>query len=215
MAVPTGTRRFNITASIAGGEIMVHTLHAASSAEDLQVATNRMVTAWSDMITTAVGGDAPQQNLANTTIYQSVDAYVLDSAGHATQQATAQFPAGTIAGVSNSILPNEVAMCLSLITAVPGRTARGRLFMGGLAASTLTSAGRFKPGVCDTFAHSFAGFVYGLSAPGPGGIVLAVLSKTAGRLNNITSVKVGDVPDVQRRRRNRLFESYSSRPVAA
>lgn len=109
-------------------------------------------------------------------------------------------------------LPTEVAVCASLRTDLAGRRTRGRVFLPCPAVTSMTPEGRFRLDVAPSIADALAGYLAGFSADG-NPMTSVVVSKTGQLLTPITSVSIGDVFDVQRRRRDALLEARVDSPV--
>lgn len=131
-------------------------------------------------------------------------------------------PAGTVGaasmtqdGTSTSIHPYPTSVVCTLQTALAGRRHRGRFYWPGLG---LTIAGNGRIGGTDVgnMAVAFADLLerIGEYAGGPDPLRPAVVSTVGDEVTPVTSVRVGDVPDTQRRRRNNLVEAYQTAPVA-
>ncbi len=113
--------------------------------------------------------------------------------------------AGTGTGVS---LPLQTAFCITLRTALAGRSYRGRMYLGGFAAAANAGSGAAVAGV----STSGVAFVTAIqSALASSGLTLAVISNPkfddagavvkAGFVNNVTLIQARDsVWDTQRRR---------------
>lgn len=110
--------------------------------------------------------------------------------------------------VSNT-LPHEVAVVASLRTSIAGRSARGRMYLPPPAANTLTDQGRLNGDSREDIATAMAAYLGAM----PSGLVSVVASATTGFFLDVTQVKVGDVYDAQRRRRNRLNEVWTDEDV--
>lgn len=109
---------------------------------------------------------------------------------------------------SNDRMPAQLAVVLSLRTARPrGRGSNGRMYIPAL--PTLgTNTGQFSAGDASTIAAAAATM---LAAIGDilGTEVVVGSQVGAGLLETVTGVRVGRVPDTQRRRREGLPEAYS------
>lgn len=118
----------------------------------------------------------------------------------------------TRADVGTSVatcLPFQCAPVVSLRTATLSRAGRGRFYAPSLAVDQV-DAGRLLTAARDTLADGALALVNGLTAAG-GNIV--IYHRALGTTSLVTSLDVGDVIDTQRRRRNKLIEARTSRPV--
>lgn len=113
---------------------------------------------------------------------------------------------------SGQQLPTEVAVCVSLRTAFAGRSQRGRMFMPAPGHLSLTSTGRLNSGAAAAYAADVDALLQPLTV-GSKSFTACVASKTANGLYPITSIRVGDVFDVQRRRRDNISEVYTVVPL--
>lgn len=224
MPVPVGTFRFNITGALPGGELIVHTLHgfqgpSGGDPGNFVAATDRVALGWDRMFTLARTDSKRKLGafLGGQTNYSGVMGYRLDAAGRATGQFFSPLNPLTAKGSELNALPNAVAMAVSFGTSLAGRSGKGRLYLGGIDRQTLDQSGRFLPAVTDEVALNFRDFIQFCNnddgTPGGASVGLGVLSRVQSTLTEIGRVRVGDVPDVQRRRRNGLREVYASREV--
>ena len=99
-------------------------------------------------------------------------------------------------------LPNEVAAAVTTRCASIQRKNRGRFFLPPLAVNEIT-AGRYTNVAIARMANAAAILVNSLQAAAFNPVVYHHTDKTT---TLITSVDVGDVPDAQRRRRDKLVE---------
>lgn len=126
---------------------------------------------------------------------------------------SAESTAAPVAGSGTSIQDFTAALCVTLSTGRPGRSYRGRFYWPFITAST-TTGGRINvtsitsAARADAFAQmlrmcadQFTGF------PGTRPVVA---SAALGVLTAVSAVRVGDVLDTQRRRRDKLNETYGS-----
>lgn len=225
MPIPAGAVRVTINGAYSNGEVLTHTLHLSPSGDpngdEPSVIADQAARRVRDRWVALLGRQFFSSALMGTLTYTSVQAYSLDALGHAVAQAQANFDPGMSGHGSGVVLPNQVAMCVTLRTNTAGRTGRGRMYLGGLSGSVLTNTGRFDKGACASMAAEFATFAVDLRTPGASGPAgghrfdLCVASPKASALRVVTGIAIGDVPDVQRRRRDRLVEAYSGAPVAA
>lgn len=117
--------------------------------------------------------------------------------------------AGIGAGAASNGMPPDVAVVLSWRTAVNSRRGRGRTYICGLI------EGHNDEGLLSTVVQGAwlgAGKVLATDLIAAGA-QLAVYSATAGIANAVTAIRVGRKFDSQRRRDNRLSESYLTDPI--
>jgi hypothetical protein len=161
---------------------------------------------------------SPQARLTRCRVAQvGVDGLVTKSEDGQYNQADAavNYP-GSGSGPS---LPFQTALCISLMTARPGPTGRGRFYLAA-PALTLGLDGRLTTAQQDAFATKSAEFILAVDAAwasssegaSPGGNVVVASSK--GYASVVTGIRVGRVPDTQTRRRGDLLEEYKVLPVA-
>lgn len=124
---------------------------------------------------------------------------------------------GTLGGVpepgtGTATKPFQTAVVASLRTGRPGRSYRGRIYWPGLSAGINSTTLRLEPGTASGIASATADFLTAVqeAAPAPSAIFLAVVSQTLDTNAGVTSIQVGNVLDVQRRRRDQAVEVYSS-----
>ena len=116
----------------------------------------------------------------------------------------------TDAGTSEATcLPFQCAPVVTLRTATLSRAGRGRFYAPSLAVDQV-AAGRMTTAARDTLADAAEDLVQGLTSAGGN---LVIYHRGSGSTTIVTSLDVGDVIDTQRRRRNKLIESRTSRPL--
>lgn len=114
---------------------------------------------------------------------------------------------GTVTGPG---LPYGVAICMTMRTAVYGRSGRGRMYLPAPAASNLNVSGRLAGTNNDYYAEQVATYA---GTPVTPDIVGGVVSLTTLTWNQLTAVECGDVLDSQRRRRDNLVEARAIQTV--
>lgn len=129
-------------------------------------------------------------------------------------------PVSTINGGSPSAaLPPQVALVATLANSLPrGLATKGRMFLPGVN-SPVDATGHISSattGAIATNLQTFFGAIMN-DADTPGRAVLAstgnALQLRPGQIRNVTQIRVGNVYDTQRRRRNALMEAYTTKPV--
>lgn len=116
----------------------------------------------------------------------------------------------------NSSLSKPLPTCavLSLRTATPGPRGRGRMYWPALT-HTLDTAGRFASVTTIALITDLRLFLNAVTTSFDPGFDLNVVlrSGTDHQSRIVTSLRCGDVPDTQRRRRDNLVEIYASLPL--
>lgn len=120
-------------------------------------------------------------------------------------QEVVQDNAGTHSGAKP--LPNEVAHVMSLRTATSTRSTRGRMYLPGMHSGLLTDDARMATADMLDVANAAADYLADITV-GATTFTSVVASATASVLTPVLAVAVGDVPDAQRRRRDKLREAY-------
>lgn len=116
-----------------------------------------------------------------------------------------------IAGASAAdALPAEVALVLSLRSALANRTGRGRFYLPQPSTDALEGDGTLLAAAQNAIVDA-AAYAWGLAnAAGENPVIY---SRTARATREVTSFNIGDVFDVQRRRQNSLTQSRVSEPM--
>lgn len=125
---------------------------------------------------------------------------------------------GMGAGTGTATKPPQTAVVLSLRSNTPGARGRGRLYWPAIGATISATTLRIAGGVTiDNIASAASSYLDSIETalknslqPTPSLIDyhLTVVSKTSGTRTDISRIQVGDVLDVQRRRRDSMPETY-------
>jgi len=116
-------------------------------------------------------------------------------------------------GAGNAISP-RVSIVISLVTALPTRAGRGRLYLPAPTLAQMDANGALLAAAQTTLSTNFAAFVTAMHSIAP--IVVYHGITTPGGPNpvpsgtEVTSVKVGSILGTQRRRTNKQINSYVS-----
>lgn len=116
-----------------------------------------------------------------------------------------------ITGSSTLRLPPTAAVCLSLGTGVVGRSGRGRLFWPALGLTLNPATGRIPTADCLGMAQDAVAMLAALAAAGPDlyDPEPAVYSRVSGNPAVVDNVRVGDLVDSQRGRKDAFSDNYS------
>lgn len=115
-------------------------------------------------------------------------------------------------------LPPQSAVVVSLLTDTPGGSGRGRMYWPALGATLDTTTARLSAPTTQVVADGFNAYLEdvrdALATAFPTiGFDLAVRSKTTHTTPHVTRLRVGNIIDTQRRRRDSLREAYVTVPV--
>jgi hypothetical protein len=119
-----------------------------------------------------------------------------------------------LAGTGTPLRGASTALVISLRTNTPGGSGRGRLYWPGVGASV--DAGlRFQNSNTLTALNDMATYLHAMesalaTAFPTIGFDLAVRSRTTHTTPHVNKLQVGNVPDTQRRRRDKMVEDYQS-----
>ena len=144
--------------------------------------------------------------------------YPIDNTGHVVQLDSGAaiamgVPTSGWVGTTSSLLPLEVACVVTFDTYKNNAKGRGRIYLPGIPANSLgTNTGRFDSTWATQMAGDAATLLGDLVNPGGAGEVgiYPVVTEPSGwnLYSQLRQVRVGEVPDSQRRRRNKLAENY-------
>lgn len=181
------------------------------------IPTQALLNTWAAAILALNGGDFWPDVLASVVSAQcSVTAVRVGwyGAGGDLDIVAEATPAAPIAGVTTANMPADVALVATLLTGVPGRRTRGRLYIPALGLPLATPELRVGigslPGIANGVAVLLTDIAAAAGALGPLGAV--VVSQVGSKATAVTSIRVGDVFDTQRRRQNALIENTAAWP---
>jgi hypothetical protein len=222
MPYPDKLYRCNIGA-VTPGEQIVNTLwvrldDTTAVTPDLpQTIANQVRDAWAKFILGGNDGSLPQnEQFAGGTAWDRVTCYPVNALGKATAVAEATF-GPTVKGSESFALPAQTALVVTTLTGSPGRSARGRMYLGGLGRSILGGDGRLTAPRQTAITTAFGKFLVAVrSRPNLGDLWRpVVVSPTTGTARKITAITVGDLTDTMRSRRTSLREIRASAVVDA
>lgn len=214
MPIPAGACRFSIIGTLPQNEIFVTNFwtsanKAVPSIGDLQ--------AWAAKVRDEFQADvlpAVVPMLATGGRYDEVRAYFYQDGGPTADiVGQASFTAGNTGSGTTNTLPLQTSLCVTLLTEIPGRSYRGRMYfpmaMGSLTAhqASATLINQVVTGLKNAFdginAHADIGFV-------------GVVSQKLGTAQVVTSLRADTRLDIQRRRaaRQAATSEFSASVVA-
>lgn len=185
--------------------------------EPLPWAQNELQDAALRIAAVVPGGDikqAPSTAVRSTLVRveQRTDANVLVAAAEAAWTQLGSSGAG-------ASKPPQTAIVFSLRTGIPGARRRGRIYWPALAATIDATSLRLTSTATTAYATQMAAYLDGIEtalkeaihpSPSLSDFSLAVYSPTDRVCTDVKTIMVGDVLDVQRRRRDKIPEAYAS-----
>lgn len=115
------------------------------------------------------------------------------------------------AGTSATPHPYQTSVVCSLRTDTPGGRGRGRIYWPATGVVLVSSTLRIQDTTQAALRDGFNSFLAAINAEiqaFDAGSVLVVYSPTGSALHAVNRIQIGDITDVQRRRRDQLPESY-------
>lgn len=200
---------YQVRGSLPGGERWSNTLHfddgtsGPFSGLDLAAAVEQVKTRYHGFLQSTNG-------FPSTCTVDSVGGYVYDDAGALVE--IAQSGTSPLAGTGSVTRPHQVAVVASLLTGIPSGRTRGRLYLPLLSAPITPDSGRISSTTTQLVANELSECLTDLRAAGydvaNDALTAVVVSTTYQQATPINQIRVGNVFDTQRRRRDALVEAY-------
>lgn len=181
------------------------------------IPTQTAVDTWASAAMTLLSSSDPgsvwlKANLGSTSAIQRVRIYYYPNVGGAAALMAVSTGAAA-AGTGVVTHPPQCTTVVSLRTATPGASYRGRMYIPSLVATIGSALKRtdLSTSTAVNWAATLAS-IAGTASAGLGDDV-AIVSQTTGAVTPVTQVRIGDVIDTQRRRRDNLVEQYYSATI--
>jgi len=165
---------------------------------------------------------AASSEISSKYTYNQLKMHVVNNDGK-TLADSAQYhsPAtAAVGGYVGAALPPQIAVVATLANSMPrGLATKGRMFLPGVA-STIDTTGHIPTASTTAIATNLKTFFDAIhnDADTPGNLMLASVGRgplhTDGAIRKVDTVRVGNVFDTQRRRRNALTETYVTKVLA-
>jgi hypothetical protein len=209
---------YTFEGGLPGGELWTVTLRtvaATGTDDDCADAANQAATMFRAAFNAS--GGIGSINPPNVTFLKAT-CRAVSAAGVTTAQGEHLVTVPTAGAQSAQTSPNQTALVATLQTARPGRTGRGRIYLPLLTPIFGPDNDRLATGVAQGVANTISTLIAGLNTalsttpPADWGPFPIAVQSTVNMAAPppVISVRVGDVLDTQRRRRNKVVESYSS-----
>ena len=205
---------FSFTGVMPGGEVWscgVRTSGALGSTAQvtLDALAAAGVAGWSTFHSTVAN------SLGAGVTFELCTVRVISTAGITVGQSEVS-PVAPVLGSGTVTKPNQCAVVVTLMTATAGRRGRGRYYVPVLG-NNPTATGRITAAQRDSIATTSATMLGVLNDGLDNALYTArvgVQSQVGLTSAVVTTIRVGDVWDTQRSRRDNLIEAYTSRVVA-
>lgn len=181
---------------------------SAPTQPDLEFVANATIEAFLAEVWNASGIGT---NWSSQTSFTSVRASEVDAAGHIVSTFTSTEELPEDGNGSSGQIPSECSIVCSLVTALAGGSHRGRIYLPPVCKDALDGDGLLAVASRNSIADGMQSFLQALNLGLTGHGEVDVFSPTLGVLTPVVAIKVGRVVDSQRRRRNRIPESYTTR----
>lgn len=221
MALPHRVVKVTLSGTMFGGaEIWSTGFYLGSELADASPITAQgmadVSAAWETFWTSA------SSEISNKYTYSQLKMHVVNNDGK-TLADSAQYHSPATAKVGGSAAqanPPQIALVATLANSMPrGLATKGRMFLPGVN-STVDTTGHIGTASTTAIATNLKTFFDTIhnDADTPGNLMLASVGRgplhTDGAIRMVNTVRVGNVYDTQRRRRNALAETYQTRSLA-
>lgn len=199
--------RADLQGTIYGIEEFQHGMHFSSSDSTAGLAAD-VAAAW-----TTLAGTAALNTFYNTGItWQQVNVSELGATPAAPIITSAQAAIGASGLATDPSLPAQCSPCVSLTTATAGSRARGRMFLPPPDTSAVTTSGRLSSAFRTAAVNALDAFFATMAG---NAATCVVVSAVGGVWTTYTvnTIRLGDVVDTQRRRRNSIAEVYTTAAI--
>lgn len=171
------------------------TLANTPSDSDVDATTQLLADWW----TTGLDGEVSLRSLTSSLCtLDTITGQKLQPTPAAAVRSRSVATAGTVTG---TMLPSQVAVVLSLRTALSGRRYRGRMYIPGISAGSITTSGLLVSATRQAYADCADGMRRAAENLYSSDGELCVYSRVADHKEKVTQIRVGDKLDTQRRRK--------------
>lgn len=186
---------------------------AFAAADGSAVSSQSALSTWAEAVRALLAPATGYSGTLRTLVgangdYRKVRAYYYPTVG---QPATiaGESTGAIITGSGVQTCPPQCSVVASLLTGVPGRRTRGRMYFPYVSAN-FSNAGKISgPSTAAGISGAVAQFLGAVAdlVSSPAGFGPVVVSEVGGFVTPVTSVSVGDVMDTQRKRRDDMVET--------
>lgn len=149
----------------------------------------------------------------NTNTLTGASAALLDASGHVILTGESSLASPIQGGASTNVLPAEVATVVTLLTPTAGARGRGRMYLPSMAGAVTDGSGQLLTTVQQDVVNGMKDFFDTWNSD-PITLPVGVASQVGGFVTTVNRIRVGNVFDAQRRRRNAVGEVYIQEDLA-
>jgi len=194
--------RHRVTGPNPGGDVWVSTMHSSSS-NTLAAVHTAWTTFINNFFSTTYNALMPNEQSATGTVTDQLDPVTGKNVSQVSSTIT---QVGT--GTGGTASPRN-ALVVQLLTTLPTRAGRGRMFLPSPDVSHYDANGKFDASMVSTISSAFAAGLTTFKATSQP-VVYHRDTKTG---TNLSGIKIGVVVGSQRRRTNKTINTYSSNNV--
>lgn len=194
--------RHRVTGPNPGGDVWVSTMHS-NSANTLASVHTAWTTFINNFFSTTYNALMPNEQSATGTVTDQLDPVTGRNVAQVSSTIT---QVGT--GTGGTPSPRN-CLVVQLLTTLPTRSGRGRMFLPSPDVSHYTANGQFDSAMVSTVSSAFAAGLTTFKATSQP-VVFHRDTKTG---TNLSGIKIGVIVGTQRRRTNKDLNTYSSNNV--
>jgi hypothetical protein len=198
MPYAAGTVKCAIGGDLAGGEVFSYNLAFRGDASWDQTRLDRLNGAVAAGLENAFLTTAVRGHFSPTTKWQSIRCY-LYTGGTAAALISEQSGLNLAGTAAPASLPNQIAEVVTLLTGLPGRRYRGRLYLPPMSVGVVSGDGQNTTAITDT-CEALRSMIQGIKDLADDGAPLVVASLKNGSMRDVSSITIDSRFDVQRRR---------------
>jgi hypothetical protein len=199
--------RIDYRGTVYGIETFQHGHHVSSAATALEVAQDAAA-AW----LTVLADGAANTFYTSGVVWALVNVSELGGTPAAPIQTSAQVTIADGGTSSDTSLPAQCSPCVSLSTSTAGSRARGRMFLPPPDTTAVSTAGRLVAGFRTAWIGALDTYFGTMVSGGHDPVVVSAVGGVYTTYPVIT-IRMGDVVDTQRSRRNDIAEVYTTAAV--
>lgn len=199
-----------------GGDTWTSSFHMGASTgytlAQLQTVADTIDASWQSNVWT-ISSPGVLDYYAPATDYVRTTVRDIAASGLTARVVTAGPGSAILGTATSSSLPPECSIVVSLLSEVAGGRGRGRMYLPPTAVAPVGGLGEVSGGTVTDHLAAMQAFFNDLNASTDVPDDVSIYSIAADVLREVATIRIGNVYDAQRRRRNSLPEVYSGVPI--